>query len=139
VVSAVSGESGFRIDFWEKCGGYLRTYDGDGHESVLLADWTSLHLDLVARDRGLKQLASSFHDQLLTGSLHPAVPRNSGPAESPVVQLEVQWCDGYRKVFQLRRFSSRAAGVPERHAPCFTRGAKAMLVYDPDQSWAKVQ
>jgi hypothetical protein len=29
---------------------------------VLLADWTSLHLDVLARDRGLKRLAASLYE-----------------------------------------------------------------------------
>jgi FdhE protein len=61
-VVAVEGESGLRIDYCETCGGYLKTYDGEGMESVLLADWTSLHLDLIARDRGFKRLATSLYD-----------------------------------------------------------------------------
>jgi FdhE protein len=61
-VVTVEGEGGLRIDYCETCGGYLKTYDGEGSESVLLADWTSLHLDLVARDRGLKRLAASLYD-----------------------------------------------------------------------------
>jgi len=28
----------------------------------LLADWTSLHLDLLARNRGLKRLADSLYE-----------------------------------------------------------------------------
>jgi FdhE protein len=58
----VEGESGLRIDYCESCRGYLKTYNGEGSESVLLADWTSLHLDLVARDRGLKRMATSLYD-----------------------------------------------------------------------------
>ena len=27
---------------------------------MLLADWTSIHLDIIARDRGLKRLAASM-------------------------------------------------------------------------------
>jgi FdhE protein len=61
-VVAVEGEAGLRIDYCDACGGYLKTYDGEGHESVLLADWTSLHLDLIARDRGLKRLAASLYE-----------------------------------------------------------------------------
>ncbi len=61
-VVAVEGEGGLRIDYCETCGGYLKTYDGEGSESVLLADWTSLHLDVIARDRGLKRLATSLYD-----------------------------------------------------------------------------
>jgi hypothetical protein len=29
---------------------------------VLLADWTPLHVDVHARDRGLKRLASSLYE-----------------------------------------------------------------------------
>ena len=59
---AVEGEGGLRIDSCEACGGYLKTYDGQGNEALLLADWSSLHLDLVARDRGLKRLAASLYE-----------------------------------------------------------------------------
>jgi FdhE protein len=59
---AVEGEAGLRIDYCDVCSGYLKTYDGEGSESVLLADWTSLHLDMIARDRGLKRLAASLYD-----------------------------------------------------------------------------
>ena len=59
---AIEGEGGLRIDYCESCGGYLKTYDGEGNESVLLADWTSLHLDILARDRGLKRRAASLYD-----------------------------------------------------------------------------
>jgi len=55
----VEGQSGLRIDHCESCRGYLKTYDGEGDEDVLLADWTSLHLDLLARDRGLAKRAPS--------------------------------------------------------------------------------
>jgi FdhE protein len=61
-VLAVEGESGLRIDHCEACGGYLKTYNGEGSESVLLADWTSLHLDVVALDRGLKRRALSLYE-----------------------------------------------------------------------------
>jgi FdhE protein len=58
----IDGERGLRIDYCESCRGYLKTYNGQGDESVLLADWTSLHLDLVARERGLKRMATSLYD-----------------------------------------------------------------------------
>lgn len=60
-VLTVEGEGGLRIDYCESCLGYLKTYAGEGSENVLLADWTSLHLDLVACDRGLKRLAASLY------------------------------------------------------------------------------
>jgi FdhE protein len=61
-VLAVEGEGGLRIDYCEACRGYLKTYDGEGSEHVLLADWTSIHLDVIACDRGLKRLAASLYE-----------------------------------------------------------------------------
>ncbi|HKU61009.1 MAG TPA: formate dehydrogenase accessory protein FdhE [Gemmatimonadales bacterium] len=58
---AIEGESNLRIDYCESCGGYLKTYNGEGSEGVFLADWTSVHLDLIARDRGLKRMAASMY------------------------------------------------------------------------------
>jgi FdhE protein len=60
-VLAIEGEPALRIDHCETCSGYLKTYDGEGHESVFLADWTSIHLDILAQDRGLKRLAASLY------------------------------------------------------------------------------
>jgi FdhE protein len=59
---AVEGEAGLRIDYCESCRGYLKTYDGQGDEALLLSDWSSLHLDLIAHDRGLQRLAASLYD-----------------------------------------------------------------------------
>jgi FdhE protein len=58
---AIEGDTSLRIDYCEACGGYLKTYNGEGSEAVFLADWTSVHLDLIARDRGLKRLAASMY------------------------------------------------------------------------------
>ena len=59
---ALEGQGGLRIDYCESCHGYLKTYDGHGSEGVLLADWTSLHLDALAIDRGLRRVAASLYD-----------------------------------------------------------------------------
>lgn len=61
-VLEVEGEAGLRIDYCNCCQGYLKTYAGEGSEAVMLADWTSIHLDVVARDRGLKRLAVSLYE-----------------------------------------------------------------------------
>jgi FdhE protein len=58
----IEGEPGLRIDHCESCRGYLKTYDGEGDEMLLLSDWSSLHLDLIAHDRGLKRLATSLYE-----------------------------------------------------------------------------
>jgi len=59
---AIEGEKHLRIDYCQSCGAYLKTYDGSGSEQFFLADWTSLHLDIIARDRGLKRLAASLYE-----------------------------------------------------------------------------
>jgi FdhE protein len=61
-VLAIAGEPDLRIDYCESCRAYLKTYNGEGSETLLLADWTSLHLDLIANERGLKRLAPSLYD-----------------------------------------------------------------------------
>ncbi len=58
----IEGEPVLRIDHCESCGGYLKTYDGQGDETLWLSDWSSLHLDLIAHDRGLKRLAASLYE-----------------------------------------------------------------------------
>lgn len=58
----IEGEGGLRIDHCEACRAYLKTYEGMGQETLLLADWTSLHLDLLAHERGLKREATSLYD-----------------------------------------------------------------------------
>lgn len=57
---AVEG-SPLRIDYCEACGGYLKTYHGEGNEDVFLADWTSLHLDMISCDRGFRRLSGSLY------------------------------------------------------------------------------
>lgn len=61
-VVSVEGEGGLRIDYCDSCRGYLKSYVGEGNEALLLADWTSLHLDLLACDHGLKREAVSLYD-----------------------------------------------------------------------------
>ena len=58
----IEGEAGLRLDYCGSCRGYLKTYDGEGDEVLLLSDWTSLHLDLAAQDRGLHRVAASLFE-----------------------------------------------------------------------------
>lgn len=61
-ILVVEEEKELRIDYCECCNGYIKTYNGSGSESLLLADWTSLHLDIIARDQGLNRLAASRYE-----------------------------------------------------------------------------
>ncbi len=67
-VVGIEGEGGLRIDYCESCRGYLKTYDGTGNEALMLSDWTSLHLDLLAQDRGFQRLAASLFELPTPGS-----------------------------------------------------------------------
>jgi FdhE protein len=59
---AIEGEKYLRIDYCQSCRAYLKTYNGEGSELIFLEDWTSLHLDIIAGDRGLKRLANSLYE-----------------------------------------------------------------------------
>ena len=59
---SIGTEPALRIDHCESCCGYLKTYVGEGHETLMLSDWSSLHLDLIASDRGSKRLAASLYE-----------------------------------------------------------------------------
>jgi FdhE protein len=61
-VLAVEGEGGLRIDWCEACRGYLKTYAGQGNEPLMLEDWSSLHLDIAAQERGLERMAASMYE-----------------------------------------------------------------------------
>jgi FdhE protein len=61
-VLAIEGENTLRIDHCDSCRGYLKTYIGEGDEALLLSDWSSLHLDLIAQDRGLMRFAGSLYE-----------------------------------------------------------------------------
>jgi hypothetical protein len=34
-------------DYCQSCRAYLKTYNGEENETLFLADWTSLHLDVM--------------------------------------------------------------------------------------------
>jgi len=61
-VVAVEGEGGLRLDWCEACRGYVKTCSGRNDEALLLSDWTSLHLDVLAHDRGLERRAASLYE-----------------------------------------------------------------------------
>jgi hypothetical protein len=69
---AIKDEGGMRIDYRENCGGHLKTCNGEDNEALLFADWTSLHLDIVASDRGLKRFDASFYHLVLNSTVNPS-------------------------------------------------------------------
>lgn len=61
-VFEVEGEAGLRIDVCQGCNGYLKTVALEGAPDLLLADWTTLQLDALARERGYKRLGTSLYE-----------------------------------------------------------------------------
>ncbi|NLL58752.1 MAG: formate dehydrogenase accessory protein FdhE [Firmicutes bacterium] len=51
----VAEEPDLRIDTCEKCRSYLKIYTNEGNEQVILADWSTLHLDLIGEKNGFKR------------------------------------------------------------------------------------
>jgi FdhE protein len=55
-------EKEFRIDVCRRCDGYLKTYTGEGDEGLMLADWSTPHLDILAGRQGLRRSARSLYE-----------------------------------------------------------------------------
>jgi FdhE protein len=54
-------EGGFRIDVCRQCNAYLKTYVGEGPETLALSDWSTLHLDGACAERGLQRGGPSLY------------------------------------------------------------------------------
>ncbi len=51
----------FRIDCCQQCKGYIKTYTGKDDNGLMLADWSSLHLDALAMQQGWQRQAESLY------------------------------------------------------------------------------
>jgi FdhE protein len=58
----IRGEPAFRLDACKECNGYTKTWVGDGDASLFLAEWPTLHLDALAKERGLRRAGASLFD-----------------------------------------------------------------------------
>jgi len=57
----IEGEEALRLDACQECKGYVKTYAGEGDEALFLADWSTLHLDLLAAERGYERKGASLY------------------------------------------------------------------------------
>ena len=55
-------EENFRLDVCRECSGYIKTYLSEGDEDLLLADWSTLHLDVIASQEGFLRKAHSLYE-----------------------------------------------------------------------------
>ncbi len=58
----VEGDEGLRIDVCDECRGYVKTYTDQGDEALFLADWPTLHLDVLAVRRGFERMGASLYE-----------------------------------------------------------------------------
>jgi FdhE protein len=61
-VLEIDREPTLRLDVCDACQGYVKTYTGAGEEAFFLADWPTLHLDVLARDRGYERRGASLFE-----------------------------------------------------------------------------
>jgi FdhE protein len=59
-VLEIDREPTLRLDVCDGCKGYVKTYTAAGEEDFFLADWPTLHLDVLARDRGYERRGASL-------------------------------------------------------------------------------
>ena len=61
-VLQIDEDSDHRIDACNHCRAYLKTFTGKGDMSLFLADWPTLHLDVIARERGYERGGTTLYD-----------------------------------------------------------------------------
>jgi len=61
-VLTIEQEPLFRLDACGACHGYLKTYLGDSDMELHLSDWSTLHLDLLARENKLERKVASLYE-----------------------------------------------------------------------------
>lgn len=60
-VLELQGDERLRLDGCEDCKGYVKTYLAEGDEELFLSDWSTLHLDVLARARGFRRIGASLY------------------------------------------------------------------------------
>jgi len=61
-VLTIEEEPLFRLDACGACHGYLKTYLGASDVELHLSDWSSLHLDVLAREKKLERKGASLFE-----------------------------------------------------------------------------
>jgi FdhE protein len=61
-VLTIEQEPLFRLDTCRECNGYLKTYLGNSDLDLHLSDWSSLHLDILARQHNLERKGASLFE-----------------------------------------------------------------------------
>jgi FdhE protein len=61
-IFTIEQEPLFRLDTCRECNGYLKTYLGGGDLELHLSDWSTLHLDVLAKQNNLERKGASLFE-----------------------------------------------------------------------------
>lgn len=61
-IITLADESEFCIEICDQCQGYLKTYTHSGVEHIALNDWSTLHLDMIAKNNGYKRIGYQLYE-----------------------------------------------------------------------------
>ena len=61
-ILTIEQEPLFRLDTCRECNGYLKTYLGNSDLDLHLSDWSSVHLDVLARQHDLERKGASLFE-----------------------------------------------------------------------------
>jgi FdhE protein len=61
-VFEIEGEAGLRLDVCQDCKGYVKTVARERPPDLLLADWSTIHLDALAREKGFRRMGTSLYE-----------------------------------------------------------------------------
>lgn len=55
-------EPGIRIDVCNECKGYIKTCTDENYGDIVILDWTTLHLDSIAKEKGYKRIGAGLYE-----------------------------------------------------------------------------
>lgn len=58
VILEVDEEDDIRIDVCKSCNGYIKVYTNQGEEEIALADWSTIHLDILVKGQGYQKMGT---------------------------------------------------------------------------------
>lgn len=57
-IMEIDEEDDVRVDVCNSCNGYIKVYTNKGEEEAALLDWTTLHLDILLKERGYLKMGT---------------------------------------------------------------------------------
>lgn len=58
----IEGEDDIRVDVCNSCKGYIKVYTNQGEEEIALADWSTIHFDILIKEKGFLKMGTHLFD-----------------------------------------------------------------------------